>query len=245
MLNFRDIFQRAAACAVLCAFAHGSSFAQDMPLGTWWVLTAQQRINPKWGVFVEAQVRSWKPLDKWFYYEVKGGASYNLNDNITALIGTGIYRTYRNDGNFADSPVQSDFRIWEQFTFNQFLNQIKFEHRYRIEQNWRNDTFFSRFRYRFNVLMPLNKRKIEAGTFFMSASNEVFFVQQKPYFSQNRFYAGGGYQFSKQLTLQAGFLLRYDQTATSELRKPFLQVSCLYRFDRSANKQEQVPSTVD
>jgi len=237
--------QCAVTCTGVCIFNCLPLFAQDSPLGTWCVLTVQQKINPKWGVFVEGQARSWKPFDKWFYYEVKGGASYNINNNITALVGTGFYRTYRTDGNFADSPIQRDFRIWEQFTFNQFLDRIKFEHRYRAEQTWRNDAFFNRFRYRINVLIPLNKRKIEEGTLFVSTSNEVFFVQQKPYFSQNRFYVGGGYQFSKQLTLQAGLLLRYDQTGTSDLRKPFLQIACGYRFDRAATKQEQVPSTVD
>jgi Protein of unknown function (DUF2490) len=214
-------------------------------LGTWWIFTAQKKIAPQWGAFVEGQSRSWEPLNKWFYYELKGGASYDFNANITGLIGTGIYRTFDTGGNFAEDPLFRDFRIWEQLTFSQYLDRIKFEHRYRLEHIWRNDSFLNRFRYRINVLIPLNKRKVEPKTFFVSASNEFFFLNQKPYFFQNRFYLGSGYQLSKQLSLQVGLLTRYDQTGTTGLRKPFLQVSCQYRLDRAVATKEQMPSTVD
>jgi hypothetical protein len=197
----------------------------------------------RWGGYVELQTRGDRMFDKFFYYETKTGVSYNLDKNFTALLGTGRYVTGDNPDGLA---VATEFRLWEQMSINQFLDRLKIEHRYRIEQRWVNGLYRNRFRYRVNMFIPLNHPTIAPKTWFISVYDEVFINNKAPHFERNRFSAALGYQFDKSINVQAGWLNQYNYSPTFAADKNNLALTFMYRINRKNVKQrEHMPSTTD
>jgi hypothetical protein len=203
-----------------------NAYAQDEKVGTWELVNVEYYIKSKGFVWAEIQTRSQKMYQDFFYHELKGGTGYKPNRNVTVLLGAGQYATYSNGGNFKSPVVSHEFRIWEQLVLNNFLGRAKIEHRYRIEQRWRNAEYRNRFRYRLNPVIPVNKNSLEKGALFVSLYDEVFLTDVGPHFERNRVYAGLGYEFSQPVTLQAGWLNQYDfSSANIATNKNFLQVT--------------------
>jgi hypothetical protein len=215
----------------------------SLPNGSWHVLNGQGKWNNKWGSFGEIQFRSHELFNKYFYYEVKGGASYNVDKNSAALIGLGSYNTYPEEGFVNQSPSIREFRIWEQFTLKNYLELIKFEHRYRIEQRWFTTGFANRFRYRLNFVIPLAKdHKIEKGDSFISFFNEIFLIDTAPYFQQNRAYFGYGYQMTENWGFQLGYQNQFVAIGNPFVRNIF-STSLLYKFERKNQKLDSNPTS--
>ena len=85
--------------------------------------------------------------------------------------------------------------------------------------------------------LPLNSSSIEPGTFFASVYDEIFYswgehvTYQKP--DQNRLFAGAGYQFNKNFTLQGGFLYQMlvKSNGAKQENNIGLQVQVTYNVD--------------
>lgn len=231
------------SCLLLCNVA----FAQNDKFGTWNIVNTKLNLDKKWSVFNELQLRSQLFFGDFYYYEIKGGISYSVNKNFTFLVGTGRYATYSNGGNFEKPFVNEEFRTWQQLTMNTYLSRIKFEHRYRAEQRWlSNGGYRNRFRYRLNTFLPLNNNKIEPHTFYLNAFDEIFLTNVTPYFERNRIFGGAGYQFSKQLTVQGGYIYQFDyKPNNTKAGKSFLQLSCLIELNAHKNPREKIPGSED
>ncbi len=233
------------------------------PWGSWVILTAQLpgSAEHRWGGYVELQGRSNALARQFFYYEIKGGASFDIDPNFTVLVGGGRYSTsdYRA---LEDGPLNTEKRLWEQLVLTQYSKRLKLEHRYRIEQRWftfRDDRteFRQRFRYRFNAFLPLNSKKIEPGTVFLVAYDEIFLNPKGPVFERNRVYGGVGYQFNKHLFLQVGYVNQANYNYTASQGQFILQntaaknnvvVNLTYKlFHKNAKAQpvEKLPSQPD
>ncbi|MFT3705674.1 MAG: DUF2490 domain-containing protein [Agriterribacter sp.] len=229
----------------ICLILSVRATAQQKNLGTWHVVNAQYNINKNWFVWGEVQTRSQKFFDDFFYYETKGGAGLNIGKNFSFLAGTGRYATYSNNGNFKTPFANEEFRLWQQFVISSYVHQVKFEHRYRIEQRWlTNGGYRNRYRYRFNVFLPLNNKKIEAKTFFLNAYDEIFLTNKAPHFERNRVFAGAGYMPDKDITLLAGYLHQYDYTPSVSTAKNFIQFSLLLQLHQDG-KTERLPQIMD
>lgn len=227
-----------SACAI-------SAKAQNNKTGIFGVatITLPGDSISRWGGYIELQSRSNKFFNEFFYYETKGGISYDIANNYTALLGTGRYVTDENDLGLTPN---SEFRMWEQMTVNSFLDRVKFEHRYRAEQRWVNGIYRNRFRYRLNMVIPLNNKKVVPGTFFIGIFDEVFFNNKAPHFERNRFSAGLGYQFDKSLSLQLGWLNQYNYNLSNAGAKNNLAININYRIHRDhAKSKEQIPTSAD
>lgn len=222
-----------------------SLFAQKSHFGSWNVITTKLTLTDKWGAYNELQLRSQSFYNDHFYYEVKGGVSYAVNKNFTFLIGAGRYITYTDGGSFEKPVTANEFRFWQQLTMNQYLERIKFEHRYRVEQRWFKTGFRNRFRYRLNMAVPLNNKKIGPKTFYLGAFNEIFLTNKAPYFERNRVFAGAGYQFSKNLTVQPGYVYQYDYRNNAGAGKHFFQLTFTIDIDAHKNPNERIPGNVD
>lgn len=221
-----------------------TAFSQKKDVGTWHVVNAQLSLSEKWEAFVELQTRSNRFFDDFFYYEAKGGVSYSLNNNFSFLMGAGRYATYSDKGNFALPFDSEEFRIWQQVTMNQYLQRLKIEHRYRAEQKWVNSKYRNRFRYRLNMMLPLNKAKLVAGSIYLNAYDEVFLNNKTPHFERNRFFAGAGYILSPVTTIQAGYVNQYNYSLTESGGKSYLQFSLLLQFEPD-NDKERIPHLMD
>ena len=181
--------------------------AQEEKTSAFLMESLTYKFHPKWSVYVELQQRSMEDIPTPDYYEFKGGLTYFITPNHQPFIGLGRYVTY------ADREVsKQEFRMWAQYVFVHYLNRFKFEHRARAEQRFFYEpqkdvhSTANRYRYRLNVTMPVNKPKLEPKTFYLNTFEEIFFVNDHPTFARNRFYFGGGYQFSPLFSLGMGYL---------------------------------------
>jgi len=215
-------------------------------MGSWSVLSTKISLNPKWGAFAEAQIRSLKFYDHFHYYEVKGGVNYTVHNNFQLSMAGGHYNTYQSGGDFVTPKRSDEIRLWQQVAMRQSLSILQFEHRYRAEQRVTQIGLKHRFRYRINMTIPLNKRKVEIGTLYTSAWNEIFLTNRAPYFERNRFFAGLGYEVTNALTLQGGYIYQFDYFLVDEIGRQFLQLSALFDFDVSKRSHDRkIPSNVD
>jgi Protein of unknown function (DUF2490) len=226
-----------------------SSFAQSFDkTGSWGLITVvlPGSVEHRWGGYMELQTRTNEMLFKQFYYtEVKGGISYNFSNNFSALVGTGRYTTYNYKDVEAGPTIKED-RLWEQFTLLEYFDRIKIENRVRIEQRWLNGDYRNRFRYRLNLIVPFNHPKIQANTVFASVFDEVFFNNKEPNFERNRISATLGYQFTKAISLQAGWMSQYNNLPTSTNDKNNMMIVFIYNIQRKKGRQhEQLPTIKD
>lgn len=197
--------------------------------GSWTTLNGKISGNEKWSGYVELQLRSLSLYNRFYYYELKGGATYSFNKNNSITLGTGLYNTFNEGPEFDDFSKQKEIRVWEQFIMEQQLSIIEIEHRYRIEQRF-TDKYANRFRYRLNVSVPLNTSKMEPQTLYATAYNELFFTDKLPHFSRNRFMAGAGYILNEKISIQAGWLKQTDFLKNRERRKNYVFTSLSFKF---------------
>ncbi|MCJ8211425.1 DUF2490 domain-containing protein [Mucilaginibacter sp. RS28] len=224
-----------------------NSYAQSAKPGTWGIATVILPGNKeqRWGGYAELQGRTDQTyFRKFFYYEVKGGVSYNFDDRAYVLLGTGRYTTY-DYRDLGEGPQTTETRFWEQFTSVQFVGRVKFEHRYRVEQRWLNTGYRNRFRYRINFLVPLNHAAFVPKTAFVSVFDEVFFTDKAPNFERNRISAALGYQFNKSLNLQAGWINQFNKTNVATNDKNNMLLMLQYVIQRKKGNATNLPSIKD
>lgn len=215
-------------------------------LGSWNILNVTMGINKNWSVFGEAQVRSLSFYDEYHYYEIKTGANFKLNDYLSLTSGFGSYNTYSAGGNFNSPVQQKEIRTWFQINNTINLKYFSIAHRYRMEQRFTNNGYKNRFRYRLGTNIPLNNKKIEIKTVYLSLWNELFFTNKEPFFERNRFFVGAGYQFTKNTTLQTGYIYQFDYKINDETGRDFFNIALLYNFDLNEHKMNSnIPSTTD
>lgn len=252
-------FRTRVAVPLLAALLHFMARAQTVTPttpatskpGTWFIATVQlPGGDRRWGGFLEAQVRTNALFGQFNYYEYKGGVSYDLAQNTTALLGAGRYNTF----DFRDleaGPLVAETRTWQQLTQSQNVARVKFEHRYRLEQRYFDEPFNgsryrNRIRYRLNLLVPINKPQLEAGTWFFAAYNEIFLNNRLPHFERNRLYGGVGYQFDRHWVAQVGLLNQYDYSPGPLRTKNNVVFTLVYRLHRrSGTERERLPTQMD
>ena len=87
-------------------------------------------------------------------------------------------------------------------------------HRYRFEQRFVESDFKARLRYFLALKIPLAKAKTseedgeekQPSKFYLSAYNEIFLNTKSSVFDRNRVYGGLGYQLSKNVRIEAGYM---------------------------------------
>ncbi len=201
-----------------------SSLAQSSDLGSWNVLNLKYTFNDKMSVFGEAQLRSLKFYDDFHYYEYKGGIDFKALKNLKLTLGAGSYQTYKEGGNFVTPKNNNEFRIWPQVILSQKLGAFTVEQRYRAEFRYTSNGYRNRYRYRLGLSYPFGKDSKGFKPFQVSASNELFFTNEEPYFERNRILLAFNYKPSKATTLQIGYLHQFDYKINDETGRDFLQI---------------------
>ncbi len=205
-------------------------------VGTWNIVNLKSKINDHWSYFIEAQMRSLSFYSNMNYYEIKGLAAYSVNPNFQVGAGLGSYNTFQNEGNFTKPMINREFRTWQQVVLRQNAGRLKMEHRYRAEQRFTSNGYRNRFRYRFNLALPLNHREVVPGTVYLMVWDEIFLNNRAPVFERNRFFAGCGYELSATTALQSGFLTQYDYDLSRSQVRKYLQISLLLTLHAEKEK---------
>ncbi len=220
--------------------------AQNYKTGSWDVASLTYHLNNKFVLYGEVQARSQSFTKDFFYHELKGGLTYNLPKKSSVFIGFGNYETYTFPGDFKKPVTANEFRLWEQFVFNNNFSHLRLEHRYRIEQRWINGNYFNRFRYRLNPVIAINHATVVPHTVFASLFDEVFFTDKAPYFIRNRVFAGAGYQFNNLFTVQTGFIRQFDyRVSDGGTGKNFIQTTFFFNVNHTAAKTNVHLSNTD
>lgn len=230
---------------LLTLFISLSTLAQNKEhLSGFTSISLTYKPHKNWYGYLETQGRSIADFNTIDYYEIKGGAGYNLNANNQAFIGLGRYATYTEN-----KLNKEELRFWLQYNYSKLVSRLKIEQRFRAEKRFFHNpisgatTNSERFRYRLNLILPINNSKVEAKTFFINTYDELFATTDQPTISRNRMYLGGGYQLSKTFGASLGYLFQREFGATSNSNFHF--IFCGLNFTIDTTKKEtptHVPS---
>ncbi len=220
------------------------SVSAQNEFGSWNVLNFNFKLNHKWNVFAESQLRSLAFFDDFHYYEYKIGGTVKLTDNFGLTSGIGSYNTFAEGGNFVRPMQNKEIRTWFQFQIKTNINRIMFENRFRMEQRFSVNGYKNRYRLRLAATVPLNSQKIQPKTVSTILWNEIFFTNNEPYFERNRFFCGLGYEISREIAIQTGYVYQFDYKINDETGRKFFNLALLYNIDLSRKPNYQ-PSNLD
>lgn len=219
-----------------------SLFAQkqiDDQVHGWLVYQGNHHLSTKFDLHTEYQWRRADGFADWQQSLARVGLDYKLNTNCSFSGGYAWVLSYP----YGSQPIPSqtiEHRLWQQVILKQPIGNFQVQHRYRLEQRWIDTQFKQRFRYRAQVLLPLEKSYIDQKKgFFMNINDEVFlgFGQGigKNILDQNRFIGAVGYQFNKDFQVQMGYLNQFviKTDGLHMERNHTLWTSVAYNFDFS------------
>ncbi len=183
-----------------------SILAQQDKTGNWLMYLGMNKLNNKFSLHTEIQYRNHTLTpNNTEQLLLRAGLNYHFSDRAFATAGYAYIPSYVYESEQKD-PETEEHRIWQQFILTNKIGRVKFEHRYRIEQRFVNRDYKNRFRYRLMLFIPINKPKIEKGTLFLGLYDEVFINTKENFFDRNRLYGALGYQFNKNVGMQAGMM---------------------------------------
>jgi hypothetical protein len=190
---------------------------------TWFSINSNVKLTKKWSAVVDGQFRFVKDLEN-MQHMLRIGASYDITSKLSIVpVGYSYIWNYK----YGEQPaayVNNEHRIWQQVFYKHKVSFISVNHRLRLEERFlqsRNavnegtpeSNAYSddqmRMRYRVLANIPLNKKTMEAKTFYLSVWDELFVSWGKSVtfnkINQNRIFVGPGYQVTKGLSVQGGY----------------------------------------
>lgn len=217
---------------VLFLFISERLFAQNTPTGSWATVGLKIKFNDRWGTFSELEFRSLSMYNRFYHYEFKAGATYSFQKKYTISAGAAFYNTFKEGPVYEGHTKKKEIGLLEQFSMKQKLSILNIAHRIRLEQRFKKK-FANNLRYRLNISVPLNNSKITDKTIFAFAYDEVFFTNQLPHFSRNRFNAGGGYQFNDKVSIKLGWLNQTDYDIGNTKSKNYFFTSFSFNIENN------------
>lgn len=190
---------------------------------SWFTINADKEINQQWGIHLDANHRRSGFLDEYYQNLVRVGVNYKPGHNI--LLRAGYVFAETEPFGEAQEPIShqasKENRIYEMALFTLSQKHLDISHRIILEQRWNGKfstpylsqqdqvKFSNRARYRFRVDLPL-KRRSRQGFPYLVLSEEVMINFGKNItnnmFDQNRIVALGGYQVTKQVKIESGYM---------------------------------------
>jgi len=216
------------------------SYAQKEHISGFTAVGFTYKFNPKWYGYFELQGRSIASINQIDYNEVKAGAGYNLNSKNSVLLAYGQYTNFAHD-----KTSKIERRAWIQYVSNFNVNRLRFESRFRLEQRFIHipnvgDDAMQRFRYRLNLILPINKPKVEKETFFVNAYDEPFINFESPVLGRNRIYGGFGYQATNTFGFNLGYLFQRDFSPNGNLNLHYIFASLNFVFAKKTHIEKVV-----
>jgi hypothetical protein len=190
---------------------------------TWFAYFNQTRLTEKSGIWVDAHLR----LTGNFVNDVgvsiaRAGYTYYFTDHARFTVGYAYATQY---GLTSDAPDIPEHRPWQQMMWTEkkswfsLAQYIRLEERFRrkVEDNELASGYDFSYRVRYNMafIVPLKGKQVEPKTPFLFLNDELHINFGKNivnnYFDQNRLFIGVGYQFTKSLNAQLGYLKAFQQ----------------------------------
>lgn len=198
-----------------CWSGYAQNQARDQPLGNWLMYFGDNKINKKWGVHSELQLRNYGVPNTLHQTLTRLGAHYYISPVSMVSAGYGLIYTAPASG-MEGAQIVLENRIWEQLILRHRTYNLFLEHRYRLEQRFVNNQttgasiYDNRIRYRLQALFPLYNFSPHLRHLFLASYNEVFMNLGRElsgqFFDRNRLYFAIGYQLNPKFNLQFGYL---------------------------------------
>ncbi|WP_375437833.1 DUF2490 domain-containing protein [uncultured Hymenobacter sp.] len=194
---------------------------QYQRFNTWLMVNSDARLNDKWGLHTEAQLRQVKGPNAPQQRFLRIGANYYAA-NILLLSAGYAYTMSYPDGNDSELGSLPEHRSYQQLLLRFDSSRVQTQHRYRLEQRWVRRpgngqfTYLNRFRYQLRLTLPLGpQKKILPGTPYLTGYDELFIGfgrnSDGNIFNQNRACLALGYQISRATSVEAGYLNQMAQ----------------------------------
>ena len=224
--------------------------------GAWLMYFGNHKLTEKFSLHSEYQWRRSDFFNSWQQSLMRIGLDYKFNKDNIVTAGYGWIESFA----YGEQPISTftnEHRIWQQFINQSTSGRFNLNHRYRLEQRFIENTsinadgdrivdwyrFRQRARYRFMVNIPLNNKKMEDKTLFVSLYEEVFLGFGagigKNIMDQNRLYGAIGWRLNSNFNVQLGYLnqIIVKGNGIDIERNHNLQVSCTYNIDFSKKKE--------
>jgi hypothetical protein len=191
--------------------------SQDSNLGNWLIYIGSKELKNGWNIHNEVQYRNYDAIGDLEQLLLRTGLGYNLTENNNnLLLGYGYILSENYVGDTDKKVSVNEHRIFQQFTTKQKVGILSLSHRYRFEQRFVESDFKMRFRYFLGLKVSLQNNKDGNNPLYLSAYNEIFLNTKSAIFDRNRLYGGLGYQFSKQLRLEIGYMNQFFETSNRD-----------------------------
>ena len=191
--------------------------AQDSDFGNWLIYIGNKKVNSQWNIHNEVQYRNYDAVGDLEQLLLRTGVGYNLSEsNHNLLLGYGYILSENYVANTQDKTSVNEYRIFQQFTSKQSVGVVSLTHRYRFEQRFVEADYKMRLRYFLAAKIPLQNTESESSKIYLSAYNEVFLNTESAVFDRNRVYAGVGYQLTKNIRMEAGYMNQIFETSSRD-----------------------------
>lgn len=212
---------------------------------SWFMYFGNHRLSERWGLHTEYQWRRSEGPQFWQQSLLRVGVDYYTKSKAMVSGGYGWIVSFP----YGEQPIgqeTTEHRLWQQLILTQTAGRFNFQHRYRLEQRWIENTtdndgtfkYANRARYRLFAAIPLNKKSMVEKTWFLAFYDEIFLgfgknLSKKNILDQNRAYAAIGYQFRPGVNTQLGYLYHQVFKADGIRRENnhTLQVALTYNLD--------------
>lgn len=194
----------------------------------WLTYSGDARLVGRWGLHTEFQYRRTNGLRDPQQYFYRAGINYYLPKNVLLTLGWAHLRSLPY-GDYPNPGRTFEHRSYQLVSLGQQFGRLGLTHRFIQDQRWIRAEgedrylFENRSRYRVQLKLALTKPKIDPGTLYALASDELFISYGENVaaniFNQNRLYGGLGYQFSNALAVEASYLnqiLQHDDGVVFE-----------------------------
>lgn len=186
----------------------------------------QIRFSNKWGMWLDVHYRMTDHfVDRPFQFLFRPAVTYFIKDNLRINAGYAFVSHFPAEGK---NTTRLEHRAWQQIWWNQKYPHMSTLQWLRLEQRFNekvvNDVkeegynYAFRVRYNFSFFIPLKGNELSPKTPFVAVANELFlnFGEKVVYntFDQNRLFVGLGYQFTKHLNAQLGYMNVFQQEAS-------------------------------
>ena len=186
--------------------------AQDSNLGNWLIYIGSKKLNSKWNIHNEVQYRNYNAIGDLEQLLLRTGVGYNVNDKNNVLLGYGYILSENYIGESDDKISVNEHRIFQQYITKQNIGKVSLSHRYRLEQRFVEEDFKLRFRYFLSLKIPLKIKEKGTSPLYLSAYNEIFLNSKSSIFDRNRVYGGLGYNLSKNIKIELGYMNQFFET---------------------------------
>jgi len=205
------------------SFAQNTRITDPNTIG-WLAYNGTIKINKKWGIHTELQLRRDRVVSKPKQNLYRTGINFSLNNKVSFRAGYALAETY----NYGDIPINNlgkqftEHRTFQMATLNDKSGIFEFSHRFILEQRWigrysstalsKEDEFvyWNRLRYMFRTNIPLKGKAISDETPYLAVYDEILIGFGKNVneniFDQNRLALLFGYRFSPKLRIEGGYL---------------------------------------